>query len=357
MKKKILFICGSLNQTTIMHKISMHLNEYDNYFTPYYADGYLKLLVKRGLLNFSILGGEFFKKTCEYLTANNLKVDFEGKKNNYDLVFTCSDLIIQKNIHGKRIILVQEGMTDPENIFFWLAKKLKLPRFLASTSTSGLSDEYDFFCVASEGYKNFFIKKGVKKEKIIVTGLPNFDNCRSFLNNNFPLKNFVLVATSDARETFKYENRKKFILNAVKIAARKKLVFKLHPNENFKRAIKEIHKIDPHADVYTEGNINEMIANCDTLITKYSSVVYVGMVLGKEVYSDFDITSLINMTPLQNEGKSALKIASIGKRILEEKYSEYAFEEIKKFPVHSIKKHLVTLFGGLNEFKKPEISS
>ena len=356
MKKKILFICGSLNQTTIMHQISMHLNEYDIYYTPYYADGLLRLLSESGLLNFSILGGEFFKKTCEYFSTNNLKVDFGGSSNNYDLVFTCSDLIIQKNIRRKNIILVQEGMTDPENIFYRLVKTLKLPRYLASTSTTGLSNKYNIFCVASEGYKDFFIKKGVKKEKIVVTGLPNFDNCRSFLRNKFPLKDFVLVATSDARETFKYENRKKFILNAIKIADCKKLVFKLHPNENFKRAIREIHELAPNADIYTEGNINEMIANCDTLITKYSSVVYVGMALGKEVYSDFDIEKLRKMTPIQNEGKSAFEIAELGKRILEENYSENTIEEIKKFSFNTIKKHLAILFGGFNEIKKSEIT-
>ena len=30
------------------------------------------------------------------------------------------------------------------------------------------------FCVASEGYRDLFISKGVKPEKIYVTGIPNF---------------------------------------------------------------------------------------------------------------------------------------------------------------------------------------
>ncbi len=41
--------------------------------------------------------------------------------------------------------------------------------------------------------------------------------------------NFVLVATSDMRETYKYENRKKFIKKAYKIADGRQLIFKLHP--------------------------------------------------------------------------------------------------------------------------------
>lgn len=68
--------------------------------------------------------------------------------------------------------------------------------------------------MASEGYKKLFIKKGVNPNKIVVTGIPNFDNVNEILNNDFPYKNFALVATSVSRETFKYENRKKFILDA-----------------------------------------------------------------------------------------------------------------------------------------------
>lgn len=310
--KKILFICGSLNQTKMMHEVSKHLcDKYECYFTPYYADGFVGLLTKLHLTDFTILGGRFKENTLKYLRENDLKIDYKGEKNNYELVVTCSDLIIPKNIRGKKIILIQEGMTDPENIFFYLAKYLKFPRYLASTSTTGLSDAYETFCVASEGYKELFIKKGCREEKIRVTGIPNFDNCKSFLNNNFPYKDYVLVCTSDCRETFKYENRKKFIKKALEIAGNDMLIFKLHPNENFKRAIKEIKKYAPKALIYTNGNTNEMIANCKTLITRFSSVVYVGIALGKKVYSDFDINFLKKLTPVQNEGSSAYNIALI----------------------------------------------
>lgn len=300
-----------MNQTTMMHKIGMHLNDFDCYYTPYYCDGFLKLCYKLDMLNFTVIGKHHQERVINYCLANNLKIDFEGKQNNYDLVITSSDLIIQKNIKGKKIVLVQEGMTDPVNIFYYANKYLGLPRYLASTSAAGLSDLYDYFFVASNGYAEHFIKHGVKPEKIIVTGIPNFDNCAEYLNNNFPYKNYVLAATSDARETFKYENRKKFIYKALDIAGSKKLIFKLHPNENFKRAIKEIKKYAPDSLIFTNANVNHLIANCDILITKFSSVVYIGLALGKEVYSDFNINSLINMLPIQNSGTSGQKIASI----------------------------------------------
>ncbi len=315
---KILFICGSINQTKMMHKISMHLLGYNCYFTPFYSDGFKRILSNIKLLDFSILGGQFREKTIEYLEQNKLEIDFEGRQRKYDLVYTCSDLIVPKNILNSKVILVQEGMTDPENLMYHLVKKLKLPRYLASTSTTGLSDSYDKFCVASEGYRDLFIKKGVSPDKIEVTGIPNFDNCKEYLNNNFPYKNYLLTATSDSRETFKYENRKKFIEYAKELAGNKKLVFKLHPNEKFERAVKEINAYAPGSLIYTKGNTEHMVANCDILLTRFSSVVYVGLALGKEVHSEFDIEQLKQLIPIQNNGKSAYNISEIGKKLIME---------------------------------------
>lgn len=331
MKKKILFIGGSINQTSMMHKISNYLSSsYDCYFTPFYTDGLLNLIRKAGLLDFTILGGKFRRDTEEYLWANNLRIDYGGNLHNYDLVFTGSDLIIPKNIRDKKIILVQEGMTDPENLMYYLVRYLKLPRYLASTSTNGLSDAYNYFCVASEGYKNFFIKKGIKESKLVVTGIPNFDNAEQFNNNDFRLKNYVLVATSDSRETFKYENRKAFIKEAIEIANGRQLIFKLHPNEKVDRATKEINELAPDAIVYSNYNINHLIANCSTLVTKYSSVVYIGLALKKEVYSYFDLNTLKKLTPVQNSGRSAEKIARLGENLLTNEMEKSSiFSELK----------------------------
>jgi len=266
----------------------------------------------------TILGGQAKQRTLNYFSENNLSIDENGSHHNYDLVYTCSDLLIQKNIKDKKIILVQEGMTDPENFIYYLVKNFKLPRWIASTSVTGLSYAYDKFCIASEGYKELFINKGVKPDKLEITGIPNFDNCNEFLNNDIPYSGFVLVATTDMRETYKYENRKKFIKKAYKIADGRQLIFKLHPNENYNRAATEIEKYAPGSIVLQKEKIEPMIANCDVLITKYSTVVYVGLVLGKEVHSDFDLNELKKLIPIQNNGRSALNIAHVGRRLLAE---------------------------------------
>jgi len=317
MKKSILFIGGSRNQTTMMHQISKHLTDrYDCYFTPYYTDDFKALLNRYGCLEFTIIGKKFESAALDYFKTHNLQVDVGGKKRDYDLVLTGSDLIIQKNIRHRRIVLVQEGMTDPENIFYYMVKWFKLPRWLASTSTTGLSNAYEKFCVASEGYRDLFIKKSIKAEKIVVTGIPNFDDVNRYLHNSFPYKNYALAATSDMRETFKYDNRKRFIQKVLDIAKGRQVIFKLHPNENYPRALREIQKYAPGALVFQEGNTAEMIANCDVLITQLSSVVYIGLALGKKCYSYLDLEQLKKLLPIQNNGSSARNIAAVCEQIL-----------------------------------------
>ena len=313
MAEKILLIGGSLNQTTMMHQIASHLNEYDCYFTPFYADGMIGILSKLHLLDFSILGGNHRKATMKFLEENNLQIDIGGKSHKYDAVITGTDLLVQNNIHGKKIILVQEGMTEREDFMFTLVKHLKFPRFLANTAATGLSDDYDVFCVASKGYRDLFVQKGARADKLIVTGIPNFDHAEQYMENTFPYHDYVLVATSSIRETGKFDFRIQFLEEVQRIAGDREVIFKLHPNENHKRAVKEIRKIFPTSKIYTGANINDMIANCEVLITQYTSAVYIGLALGKKVHSYFDVNELSQLLPVQNKGKSSQWIATIVK--------------------------------------------
>jgi hypothetical protein len=196
----------------------MHLPEVDAFFTPYYCDRVLEIIRKSGILDSTILGDKLKDRCLAYLRTYDLDIDDRGTRGPYDLVVICSDLIVPRNIRNIPCILVQEGMTDPENLIYHIVRRLRfLPLWLASTSTTGLSGLYDRFCVASEGYRDLFVHKGADPAKIVVTGMPNFDNCAGYLKNEFPLRHFVLVCTSDMRETFKFENRKKFIRKAVRL--------------------------------------------------------------------------------------------------------------------------------------------
>jgi hypothetical protein len=319
MNKRIFFICGSMNQTTQMHQISKYLSDYEHSFSPFYCHGFDEILRRFGLTEFTIAGNKVAGNCRTYLENHGLPIDYQGKNRPYDLVVTCTDVYLQKNIRGSRIVLVQEGIIDPESVMYHLVKRLRfLPRWMADTAMTGLSDAYTAFCVASEGYRDLFIRKGVRPEKIAVTGIPNFDNCRRYLTNDFPYRHYVLACTSALREVFRHEDRDAFIRRAVEIAGSRQLIFKLHPSENIGRATREIGAHAPGAMVFATGNAEEMIANCDILITRFSSTAFIGIALGKETYSDVDNDELRRLMPLQNDS-AALNIANICRRVLEGK--------------------------------------
>jgi hypothetical protein len=315
-RRRILFIGGSLNQTTIVHQVALELSAHERVFTPFYADGLLRWAAERELLGFTILGGRPRTSTEAFLRGRGEAVDYRGKGGPWDLAVASTDLVVPRNLRGTPVVLVQEGMMDPEDWRYRTVRRLGLPRWMANTSMTGLSHAYAAFCVASEGYRDLFVRKGVDPSKVEVTGIPNFDDCASFLRNDFPLRGYVLGATSCLRETWKREDRTGFIRRCVRIADGRPLVFKLHPNENHERARREIEGLAPHAVVFDSGDTNHMIANADVLVTRYSSVVFVAAALGKEIHSDLDEVTLRRLMPVQNGGTSARRIADVCRRFL-----------------------------------------
>jgi hypothetical protein len=260
------------------------------------------------------------RQTLDYLEREQLPVDDGGRNGPYDLVVTGSDLLVQRNITGRPLVLIQEGMTDPENIPYRIVRRfgrrLNFPRWIASTAATGLSLAYARFCVASEGFRDLFVGRGVPADRIVVTGIPNYDNCTAYLDNDFPFRAYVLVATSDTRETLKRDDRPRFFARVREIAGDRQIIVKLHPNENAERSIPEIHAALPGAIVFQQGNAHHMVANCDVLITQWSTLVFDGLALGKECHSSFDIEKLRRLTPVQNGGTSAARIAEVCDEVL-----------------------------------------
>jgi hypothetical protein len=317
MKQRILFICGSLNQTTQLHQIAQYLPEYEHWYTPYYADGLLEIARRLRLLEFTILGYKLRKRCEEYLERHQLPVDMHGAADNYDLVVTCTDLVMPRNVRDKRVLVVQEGILDPPSFGLSLWRTFPwLPLWLGGTATTGLSNLYERFCVASEGYRQHFIAEGAPAHRIVVTGMPNFDDCRRYYDNAFPHHGYVLACTSDARETLKGDDRRSFIASVLIAAQGRKIIFKLHPNEHVARATAEIERWAPGALVYSTGSAEQMVANCDVLVTQYSSLAFVGMALGKEVHSYFPQEMLQRLLPVQN-ARAAQNIADVCRELLE----------------------------------------
>ena len=318
-RPRVLFVCGSGNQTTQMHAIARALEgEIDASFTPFYGTGvFVAILTRLGLLERTIAGGEWRRSALDYFGDHALAVDDRGVMGGYDLVVKCQDIVRQSNLDGYPTVLVQEGMTDPETLLFEIVTRVNLlPLWFASTAATGLSHRYDRFCVASTGYRDLFVSRGVDPAKVVVTGIPNFDDLASYAGRRLlPLTDYVLVVTSDARETYKLDDRKAFLARALRIAAGRPLVFKLHPNEHRERAVAEIRRVAPGATIVADGKAEELIGACAALVTEYSTCSYTGLALGKEVHSHFDEAELRRLMPLQN-GRAAEEIADVCRAML-----------------------------------------
>ena len=341
MKQKILFITGSINQTTQMQQIAVQLTDFDCWFSQIFTDSPLGnfLIDHTSLLEKTVVSGQFKTNSEKYCLENGMKMDYKAQKNRYDLVVYCSDLVIPDRMLQNKTLWVQEGMIDPYNKVSQWVKKLHFPPYLAvGTALNGSNNICDIYCTASEGYKKRISKIGTKPEKILVTGIPNFDNCQQFLDNDFPYHDYVLVGTTDNRECFKKEDRPAFIKQCVEIAHGRPLIFKLHPNEIMGRAISEIKEFAPENTlIYTEGNINPMIANCEEFITQYSSSVYVGLALGKKVHSYFDLDELKSQAPIQNEGTAAKNIAQVCRDFLNFEGKKEDFMKTYQYVSHKTK--------------------
>ena len=312
-----------------MHQIANQLPDFDCWFSQIFTDApFVNYLLRRtSILNSTALGGHFKINSERYLRQHGLQIDYAARLNNYDLVVYCSDLIVPPRMRSHKTIWVQEGMTDRFTLLSKIIQALGLPAALSgNTSLNGSSNICDVYCAASAGYKRYFTQNGTDADKIVVTGMPNYDHLTQYQDNDFPHRDYVMVATTDMRETYRYENRIAFIKKAVAIANGRQLLFKLHPNENKQRAKKEITKHAPKGTlIYSTGNTNQMIANCCELITKYSTVVYTGIVLGKKVHSWFNVDELKKLAPLQNSGTSAQNIALLCRSYLAHKGSKENF--------------------------------
>ena len=116
-----------------------------------------------------------------------------------------------------RVVLVQEGMTDPEDLIFRIIKALRLPPWLAATSSAtGLSHAYDRFCVASDGYRAPVHAQGrARATRSSSPASPTSTTASASCDNDFPHRGYVLVCSSDIRETARWEDRPRFIREVV----------------------------------------------------------------------------------------------------------------------------------------------
>ena len=88
-KKKILFVIGSPNQTTQMHQIAQQLPEYDCWFSQIYDEHwYADFGIKMGWLDHTIVTGHFKAKGDKYLANHSCRLII-GAKNIITIWYLC----------------------------------------------------------------------------------------------------------------------------------------------------------------------------------------------------------------------------------------------------------------------------
>ena len=323
MTTRALFICGSLNQTTQLHEIARELPEVEAAFTPYYCDAPLQWARRAGLLEFTILGFKLRRRCLAYLDEHGLPVDLEGRAGGYDLVVTCSDLVVPRNTRGLRTVVVQEGILDPFDWTFAVWRRLRwLPPYLTGTAATGLSGRYERFCVASEGYRDLFVGNGAPPERVVVTGIPNFDDCRRF-RRTLPAPR-VRPGLLVGRPRDVQAGRPARLPAPLPHAGRRPpAVREAAPERGRAAGHPRSARSCPSARVFAEGSAEEMIANCAVLVTQYSSTAFVGLALGKEVHSYYGADELRRLLPVQN-GCAARNIAAVCRDVLARPVAEAA---------------------------------
>lgn len=312
-RPKVLFILGNHNHNTMLHQVARALPDVDARFTPFYVDrgSFLDVVRRARLLEWVPFGYKFREQCIAYCEANGLPLDVEGARGDYDLVVSCSDLVVQQNILGKRLVCVQEGMVDPKLFWYRMRERFPtLPRWAAGTACTGQSGLYDKYCVASAGYVDEFASRGAPRHRLVVTGLPRFDSFAAYVQKGHALEGHVLACTSDGRECLRPDDRQAFIKNVKSLAKGRPIAFKFHPNEKLDRATSEVRALIPEATFITEGHGEALAANCEVLVTEWSTLAFVGLALGKETHSYRSLDELRALLPEQN-GRAAENIANV----------------------------------------------
>lgn len=312
---RCLFLCTTKYNASVLRLVADALPDWDCWFSPFYSteNTAYRLAWNLGFIQRTPLNTDYLKKVIQGMEELDLKLDV-GAKGSYDIIVLGNDIFVPQDLRARRPkVLVQEGWVWPHGWRRWLCKRTSLPGWFAGSNGSGLSNTYDYFCVASQGYKELFVRSGIKDHRIVVTGLPTLDAVeRDFaplMDNTEKLK-FVLVTTHPGREYFDGENRRKLLAQARLIAHGRPIVVKLHPHENHIRAIREVSAWLPEATVVVEGDTTQLIANCSDLLTTYSTTIFYALLLGKRVYCSYPTSEIIKLLPEQN-GQAAQHIAKV----------------------------------------------
>ncbi len=186
-RPRILFVCGSINQTTQMHQIARALPETEAWFTPYYGNAVERWFVKAGLAEHTIAGRRLRARCLGYLEREQLAIDCDGERGGYDLCVSCSDVVAQDNLRAP-MVLVQEGILIGEGVMWPIISRFPqaLPRWLLGDGRDRPEPPLRALLRRQRRLSRAVRRAWRPAERLVTTGIPNFDDSRALPQQRVP---------------------------------------------------------------------------------------------------------------------------------------------------------------------------
>ncbi|MGI6483973.1 MAG: CDP-glycerol glycerophosphotransferase family protein [Methanobacterium sp.] len=175
---------------------------------------------------------------------------------------------------------------------------MRLNEIKKGTSSEWGTGKFTKIAVAGEYTKKLLMERGVDETKIVITGIPRWDqlvNTKIYNfneDNNYKTnqKKIILFTTQPLVESGMWteEDMEFFISNVVQIVGmndKYELIMKLHPRdkkERYKSILKK-NDLEKYCIVTQNANIYELLRKCDLLLTHICTTAIEAMILEKPV--------------------------------------------------------------------------
>ena len=240
------------------------------------------------------------KLTFSFLSEEYTKtVYFSGS---YILNLYLMERIIK--IHTPKIFICPHYLEHVPRAFTIVCKRFGIPVVgimsgFTTSNTENLEFRGDKLLVSGEQDKKSLCDRGMPEEKIVVTGLPIYDNLLSKKEDMEKIKNMirdklniqekkvVTYLTQTTGGNFDISRKKEEIekvISAIKRLDDAYLIIKMHPTEHFdKNTYKEIcarFGVDRYKVTRDEYDLDDLLIASDVAITKASTAGYNALIAG-----------------------------------------------------------------------------
>jgi len=217
------------------------------------------------------------------------------------------------SVEKPKLLVVMNEITTLGNIAVYIAKKKGIKTLCIQHGAMGDAFSFtpvsvDKIAVWGESSTKALIEKRTSKEKITITGAPQFDDLtirNISLNKNIikklginPYKKLIFLTTQPVSDMKEITTA---VCKAVKSIPETQLVMKLHPSEYFMNIYKKIAKKEGVNAIITKKYLYPILNACDLLITPHSTTAMEAMILGRPVIT-INLTGKPDIMPYAESG-------------------------------------------------------